>query len=64
MSVLDEVTFNEIIRLEIQGWIVDLKGIRMDAALNELDLIASRTPFANTIRPISCAHWIKKMRQK
>ena len=45
MSVLDEVTFNETIGLEIQGWIMNLEGTRMDAALSELELLASGTPF-------------------
>ena len=50
MSVLDEVTFDETIGLEIQGWIMNLEGTRMDAALNELELLASGTPFAKSDR--------------
>ena len=47
MYVLDNVTFYETLGLEIQGWIVNLEGTRMDAALNELELIASGTPFGD-----------------
>ena len=50
MSVLDEVTSDEIIGLEIQVWIVNLEGAQMGAALNELELIASGTPFARSGR--------------
>ena len=48
MSELDEVTFDETIGLEIQGWIVNLEDMQMDAALSELKLIASETPFAKS----------------
>ena len=50
MSELDEVTFDETIGLEIQGWIVNLEGLQMDAALSELELIASGTSFAKSDR--------------
>ena len=50
MSELDEVTFDETIGLEIQGWIMNLEGTRMDAALSELELLASGTPFAKSDR--------------
>ena len=50
MSVLDEVTFDETIGLEIQGWIMNLEGTRMDAALSEIELLASGTPFAKSDR--------------
>ena len=50
MSELDEVTFDEIIGLEIQGWIMNLEGTRMDAALSELELLASGTSFAKSDR--------------
>ena len=50
MSVLDEVTFDETIGLEIQGWIMNLEGTRMDTALSELELLASGTPFAKSDR--------------
>ena len=48
--MLDEVTFDEIIGLEIQGWIMNLEGTRMNAALSELELLASGTPFAKSDR--------------
>ena len=50
MSELDEVTFDETIDLEIQGCIVNFEGTQMDAALSELELIASRTPIAKSDR--------------
>ena len=50
MSELDEVTFDETIGREIQGWIVNSEGTQMDAALSELELIASETPFAKSNR--------------
>ena len=50
MSELDEVTFDETIGLEIQGWIVNLEGVQMYKALSELELIASGTPFAKSDR--------------
>ena len=48
MSELDEDSFDETIGLEIQGWIMNLEGMRMDAALSELELLASGTPFAKS----------------
>ena len=50
MSELDEVAFAKTIGLEIQGWNIDLEGTRMDAALSELELLASGTPFAKSDR--------------
>ena len=48
MSELDEDTFDETIGLEMQGWIVNLVGTQWDAALSDLQLIASGTPFVKT----------------
>ena len=48
MSELNEVTFDETIGLEIQGWIMNLEGTRMDAALNELELLVIGTLFAKS----------------
>ena len=50
MSGLDEVTVDETIGLEIQGWIMNLESTQMDAALSELELVASGTPFAKSDR--------------
>ena len=49
MSELDEVTFDETIGLEIQGWIMNLEGTQMDSS-KRTRATGKRKPFAKSDR--------------
>ena len=50
MTPLDEITFDETVGTEIQGWITNLPGDTLDKALEELELTKSGTQFAKADR--------------